>query len=322
MACNRQIIFGFLLLALACGCKSQTGDRIQGYVEGDFLYIAAPSGGRLEKLEVEKGDEVRTGQRLFSLEPSPENELREQAFHALRQAESEWEDAKKGSRETELQAREARLKQAESILNLAQTEFERQEKLSKLPGVSSKQDFDRARAARDEAQQKVFELKSEIATSRLGAREDRILSLESRVQAQRAILKRADWELAQKSQAAPEDGTIFDIVFRPGEYVAAGRPVLSLLPPERIKVRAFVPEPLLGRIRLGDDLLIAIDGRSDRVKGKVAFISSRPEYTPPFIYSRDNRAKFSFLIEIRVSSEDAQTLHPGQPVDVSFVGST
>ena len=111
---------------------------------------------------------------------------------------------------------------------------------------------------------------------------------------------------------------VFDTFYRQGEWVAAGRPVVALLPPQNIKVRAFVPETRYGTIQTGQNVRITVDGRPEPLVGKVSYISPRTEYTPPVIYSREARSKLVFMIEAVLDPEAAKTLHPGQPVDVEI----
>ena len=99
----------------------------------------------------------------------------------------------------------------------------------------------------DQARQRVAQLEAELATSRLGSRADQIAATEANVRALEAALVKAEWDLAQKRQLAPQAGLIFDTLYRAGEWVPAGRPVLALLPPPNIKVRAFVLRPELVR---------------------------------------------------------------------------
>jgi HlyD family secretion protein len=138
------------------------------------------------------------------------------------------------------------------------------------------------------------------------------------VNALEAALAKADWNLAQKRQAAPQAGLVFDTLYEPGELVAAGRPIISLLPPEKVKVRAFVPEGRVGAVHPGDTVRVSVDGMGAPIEGRVAFISPQSEFTPPVIYSQESRGKLVFLIEIRFAPAVAAKLHPGQPVDVMF----
>ena len=157
-----------------------------------------------------------------------------------------------------------------------------------------------------------------METAHLGSRVDQIAAAEAAVRAQEAALGRAEWNLAQKRQNAPQESLVFDTLYREGDWVAAGRPVVSLLPPSNVKVRAFVPETEIGKVQYGDQVQVYVDGLPEPLTGKVSFISPRVEYTPPVIYSRESRSKLVVMIEIRFDPKTAATLHPGQPVDVQL----
>jgi len=108
-------------------------------------------------------------------------------------------------------------------------------------------------------------------------------------------------------------------LYRPGEWVAAGSPVVSLLPPGNVKIRFYVPEPALATLRRGAAVSVRCDGCSAPIAARVAFIAPQAEYTPPVIYSRENRSKLVFLVEARPDVPNA-ALHPGLPVEVSLEG--
>src|SRR5690606_6144318 len=151
-------------------------------------------------------------------------------------------------------------------------------------------------------------------TAQLGAREDQIRAAEADVAARRAALQQANWNLEQKRRVAPQDALVFDTLFRAGEQVPASQPVVTLLPPANIKVRAFVPQAQIRRIKVGDPAAVRVDGLSSTIRGTVSFISPRVEYTPPVIYSRESRDKLVFMVEITFPPDIARQLHPGQPV--------
>jgi HlyD family secretion protein len=313
---TRSIVALFVALCLA-GCSAPPSDRVQGYVEGEFVYVASPLAGTLESLYVARGAEVEAGDVVFALESTPEKAARNEAERRLAQARAMWEDAKKGKRPSEIDSLEAQLKQATASLMRSESDSLREETLSRT-GATSPHDLDRARAARDQDRQRVAQLEADLQTARLGARADQIAAAEANVHALEAALAKAEWELAQKRQSAPQAGLVFDTLFREGEWVAAGRPVVALLPPQNIKVRAFVPEPRIGAIKVGGPVLVRVDGIAEPLAGKVSFISPRAEFTPPVIYSRESRSKLVFMIEAVFESETAARLHPGQPVDVEF----
>ena len=312
---NNLCILAALCL-LAC-CTRPAANRVQGYVEGEFVYVASPYAGALKSLNVRRGDQVKTDNLLFTLDSEPEKSARDEAERRLMQARSSLEDARKGRRPTEIESAEAQLHQAKAALVLSEKELARQEKLL-LTSASSVQDVDRARSARDQDRQRVAKLEADLATAHLGSRSDQIAAAAANVKALAATLARAEWDLSQKRQAAPEAGLIFDTLYREGEWVAAGRPVVVLLPPRNIKVRAFVPEARVSSIHPGDTVKVIVDGVPAPFMGKVSFISPQAEYTPPVIYNRENRGKLVFMIEAVFDAETAARLHPGQPVDVQF----
>jgi HlyD family secretion protein len=305
----------FLVLA---GCKAQAPNLVQGYVEGEFVYVASPRSGRLETVYVQRGQRVKANDPLFSLNSDPERAARDEAKRRLAQGLASLEDAKKGRRPSEIESIEAQIGQARAALQFSQGEFERQERLTRIDGGTSRQDFDRARSTRDSDRQRVAQLDADLRTAQLGSRPDQIVAAEANVRALASALAEAEWDLSQKRQTAPEAGLVSDRLYREGDWVEAGRPVIGLLPPRNIKVRAFVPEREIGVVHPGDAVRVFVDGVAEPFTGKVSFIAPGPEYTPPVIYSRESRAKLVFMVEAVFDAGTAARLHPGQPVDVQF----
>jgi HlyD family secretion protein len=305
-------------LCLLTSCSRPEPNRVQGYVEGEFVYVASPYAGALGSLYVRRGAQVKVGDPLFALENTSERTGRDEARRRLAQAHANLEDAKKGKRPSEIESIEAQLKQARSALVLSEREYSRQEQLLRIPGATSQQDIDRARSTRDQDGQRVAQAEADLKTAQLGARTDQVAAAEAEVRAREATLARAEWDLSQKRQTAPKAGLVFDTLYREGEWVAAGRPVIALLPPQNIKVRAFVPEPRVGALHPGDSVQVFVDGVREPFIGKVSFISPQAEYTPPVIYSRESRGKLVFMIEAVFDPKIAVNLHPGQPVEVQF----
>ncbi|WP_447983974.1 HlyD family secretion protein [Nitrospira sp. Nam74] len=289
---------------------------MQGYVEGEFVYVASPLSGTLQSLRVQRGMQVNPGDLLFALDDTPEQAGRDEAERRLAQGRANVEDARKGKRPSEIKAIEAQLNQARAALILAEKEFVRQENLMRIPGATAELEFLRARAVRDQARQRVTELEADLKTAQLGSRSDQIAAAEANLRALEAALIKAEWDLSQKRQSAPQAGLVFDTVYREGEWVAAGRPVVVLLPPGNIKVRAFVPETKIGTIHPGDSVHVSVDGTDHPIVGTVSYISPQAEYTPPVIYSNESRSKLVFMIEAVFDPATSVNLHPGQPVDV------
>jgi len=314
----RQLFPLLAACALLAACGGPPSPAVQGYVEGEFVYVSSPLAGTLQALSVQRGVQVGAGDPLFALDNVPEKAARDQAAQLLAQARATLDDLKKGKRPSEIQSAQAQLDQAQAALVLAGQELARQEKLAAVPGGAAQQDLDRARSTRDQDSRRVAQLEADLQTAQTGSRDDQIAAAAAAVRALQAALDRADWDLSQKSQTAPAAGLVFDTLYRPGEWVAAGRPVVALLPPQNVKVRAFVAEARVGTIHPGDPVRVTLDGVPQALPGKVSFISPQAEYTPPVIYSEESRGKLVFMVETVFDAAVAANLHPGQPVDVRF----
>jgi HlyD family secretion protein len=266
-----KVFLNLSLLVLAAGflagCSRNSPNEFQGYVEGEYVYVAAPLGGALTNLAVARGDAVKSGQLLFTLE-------RESEASAVQQAEKN-------------------LAQAQAGLSRSQSEFERRQKLRNGDAqVISAEELDQARAQRD--------------------------ADEAAVESQNAALDKAKWSFDQKQQFAPSGAQVQDTLYRQGEWVAAGSPVVVLLPPENLKVRFFVPQAMLPKIKAGETVNVGFDGAVKNYSATVNYISAQAEFTPPVIYNRENRAKLVYMIEAKFSPADAADVRPGQPVDVKL----
>jgi HlyD family secretion protein len=307
---------GGVLVALAATI-GLGGDRgpleLQGYVEGEYVYVGSPVAGRLQTLHVARGAQVAAGAALFQLDASSERPARNDAAARLARAEANLANLRKGKRPSEIESIEAQLAQAKAMLELAEVALERREQLVETRAVS-REAVDEARATYDRNQARVTELQAELETAQLGARADEIEAAEAEAAAARAQLEQAQWRLDELSQAAPQAGLVVDTLYRQGEWVSAGAPVVSLLPPENIKVRFFVPEPRLGPIAVGDEVQVSCDACEPDLSASISYISPEAEYTPPVIYSREMRAKLVYLVEAK--PREPAALRPGQPVDV------
>jgi HlyD family secretion protein len=315
MRTNDILLVATAFALAACG---ESGPQpLQGYVEGEYVRVAAPFAGTLVKLDTQRGERIEPGAPLFALEAESEAAARREAEERVRRAEAQVDDLKKGRRSTEIEAVRAQLAQTQAIAAQSERELARQQDLA-AKGFVSQQRVDDARADRDRDRAKVAELSADLATARSGARPDEIRAAEAEAAAARQALKQADWKLRQKTVAATVAGTVTDTLFVNGEWVPAGAPVVSMLPPANIKVRFFIPETRLGAVKLGQKVSLTCDGCSAPVTASITYIAPQAEFTPPVIYSKDSRAKLVFLAEAKPQPADAVKLHPGQPVDVAL----
>ncbi len=310
------VVLVILFLGLLSGCND-TEDRLwQGYVEGEFVYVASPLGGQLEDVFVEKGQMVNDGAPLFSLERQFEQAGVAEAEENLQRARNDLADKRKGRRPSEMASIKARLRKAKAAEVLAAKEYKRRAELYKSRTISE-EERDKAKTDHQQATQLVHEISSELKTASLGSRLDEIKAAESTVNAAQARLDQALWNFNRKAQSAPRTGMVFDIIRYEGEWVPAGNPVVSILPPENRKVRFYVPEQIVGGFKAGEELLLNYDGLQKPIPLKLTYISPQAEFTPPVIYSSQSRAKLVFMLEAVPNPDQADLLKPGQPVDVS-----
>jgi HlyD family secretion protein len=309
----------FLLLAALSltNCSSRDNSTWQGYVEGEYLHLGAPVAGLLLKRYVNRGDSVRAGDSLYLLEGEAERASVAEAERRLAQAQAAYENLLKGRRPTELATLEAHVEQNKAALELSDAEFARRQDLFRQQ-VVSQAELDQIRSQRDAARAALDSATAELATARLGGREDEIRAADADRAAAQAALDRARWSLDQKTQRSPAAGIVHDTLYQPGEFVPAGAPVIALLPPENVKVRFFVPQDRLSAVAPGTPVTVSHDGGARRWTARVNYVATQPEFTPPVIYSRETRAKLVFMVEASLPADAASQLRPGQPVDVGF----
>ena len=303
------------LLLGACSDKSPPG--YQGYVEGEFVNVASPIAGRLDQLSVKRGDEVAPNARLYALEAVSEAAAQRQAQEQVRAAEAQLADLKFGKRPPEQDVTRAQLAQAQADEQKSATQLARDETQFKIGGIARAQ-LDDSRSTHAAHVARVAQVRSELTVTQLPSRAEQVKAQAAQVAAARAALEQATWKLDQKSVLATLTGRVFDTLYREGEWVAAGSPVVRMLPPQNVKVRFFVPETVVGSLRPGRAIAIQCDGCGADIPATLSYVSTEAEFTPPVIYSNETRSKLVFMIEARPAVENAARLHPGQPVSVRF----
>lgn len=298
------------------GCGSGTPSSYQGYAEGEFVLVAAPFGGRLEKRHVNRGEQVEAGSPLFLLEQENEKAARREAEQRVREAEAKAADLAGGRRKPEVDASIAQEAQAKAARKLAERTLQQQQALFEK-GFASEEAFNNARAAYERDIARVEEMEAGIRAARQAVgREQTIAAAKAEAEAARAALAQSDWRLGQRTIAAPMKALVHDTLYSEGEWVGAGSPVVSLLPPGNLKMRFFVPETVVGALKVGQEVRASCDGCGAPIPAKISYISRQAEFTPPVIFSREQRAKLVFLVEARPAPADAVKLKPGQPLDV------
>jgi HlyD family secretion protein len=302
---------------LVAGCARAPVDSYQGYIEARFVYVASPGSGRLDHLSVTRGQTIEARHPLFTLDQNPEAAEMSAAEHQLRSSQARLRDLQTGKRPPEVNVTRAQLAQAMAA-NREAGQILASDQAQYHAGGIPQTDLIQAQATAESNAAKVQELQASLAVDALPARAQQIKAQQGQVAADRASLADAVWKLQQKSIASPRRGLVFDTLYREGEWVAAGNPVVELLPPENMEIRFFVPETVMGKLRVRQSIRMTCDGCSANLRATINFISPQNEYTPPVIYSNDNRSKLVFLVIASPSPQEAADLHPGQPVEVTL----
>jgi len=269
-----RLILALALLLAGCGQDKHSGWL--GYAEGDNAFVSAPLAGWVTSVAVKRGDWVKDGDLLFTLDDPSQTAARDAAEAAIAQAEGQ-------------------MVQAQANLDLASKQLVRQQGLLRAD-ATSKQSYDLAKSSYDSAAAQIAQIKAAQSQAR-------------------ATLASSAYQLSQRRVVARTTGRVQDVYFRQGEYAPAMTPVVLILPPENVYVRFFVPESDFAKIHLGDKVIIGCDG-CGQIKATISFIAAQEEYTPPVIFSVENRDKLVFKVEARAPG--GLKLHPGQPVDVQL----
>jgi HlyD family secretion protein len=286
----------------------------QGYVEGDLVLMAPEESGRIARLAVEAGDQVAEGQMLFALEASAQIALVEEAKAKLGQAKAQLENLRDaGQRPEQIAILEAARSRAQAALEFSAGDVQRQRILFDR-GYSSKARLDQAEAAFERDKAALDEVERQITAAQLSGRGSEILAAEAAVKAAEAALQQAQTRLDKRHVEAPASARVQDIYFRAGEVVLAGQPVLALLPPANLKIRFYVPEPVLATLALGQIVAVFCDSCPADLRARVTYLSQEAEFTPPVIFSEQERSKLVFRAEARPIGEVA--LPTGLPVTV------
>ncbi len=271
----KRILLVLSLALVLAACDRAQSDAMQGYGEADYIFLSSQETGVVRELLVREGDQVEAGARVFTLDPE---RLEYNARTASAQAS----------------AAAAAIRTAEAEAALAQANFARIQELYRR-GFYARARYDADRAARDAANARLAQVRREASAAQ-------------------AATGLAQERLTDVTGEAPAAGTIEQIFRRPGEVVPAGQPIAALLTLANMKVRFFAPEAMLARLPVGARVSVNCDGCDEPVPATVSFVAREPQFTPPVIYSLDERERLVFLVEARLNAPGP--IRPGMPVDV------
>ena len=307
-------ICSFTLIAqMFCSVAATT---LSGYIEGESLFIAPIEAGRIATVRVHRGDQVKAGATLATLETDDAGFALEVARARHAEASARVGNLTTGKRAEEIAVIEANRAAAKADLAQAELDLTRMRDLVQHK-VQSQSALDQARTARNMASARLQEIDANLQVAGIAARVQEIEAARRVVDAAAAEVRDAEWRLAQRTIIAPADGRVEEIIRYAGETAGPAAPVLALLRPDNRKLKLFVPQKLQSGMRVGQTLALRCDGCASGLQARVNFIASGPEFTPPVIYSVESRQKLVVLVEAELLGE-AMGLSPGQIVDIEL----
>ncbi|MFN3234602.1 MAG: HlyD family secretion protein [Gammaproteobacteria bacterium] len=311
------IILG-IALSLLSGCSSHKNDVMQGYVEGELVYVSSEESGTLETLNIHRGEIVNKGHLLFKLDLRPQIYDVGIAKAKKKSAAATLMDITLGARPDELDQIKAQMEATRAAATFYKKQSERFKKLS-LQKVGSQEDYDQAKFLYESSSAKFKENEASLRLAKLGQRMNQIRAQAYTTESEKINVEKQKYLKSEKIKHTHlAHAIVFDTYYLPGEYVPFGSPVTSLLAPENIHIVFFVPEPKLSTIKLGQKIKFSCDSCKIPTTATISYISPEPEYTPPVIYSNDMRYKLVYEVKAQIDPKIALQFHPGQPVDVDI----
>ncbi len=297
------------------GIQDPGPNVFNGYLEADYVYLAPADPGRIASISVEEGKRVFEGQQVFALDASRQISTLAAAEARVRVAAANLDNLQTGSRSQEVDVIRAELARAQAQRDLAEATLARSQQLFSTGAVSSaKVDTDTTALASNEAQ--VAELTARLEVAELPARDAQRIAAEATLQAAEADAATAREALNDRTVLTTVTGLVDKLFFEPGEVAGAGTPIVSMLPDDSLYAVFFVPEASRSGLGIGDALQLTCDGCGGPITATVTRIASSPQYTPPIIYSQEERSRLVFRAEAHIA--DAPGLVPGQPITLEM----
>lgn len=305
-----------LMVFSSCG-PSPSENRIPGYLECDWVLVSSPRSGELVERPVRRGDPVKAGDLIGRLDGTIEKAQLAETEARVMAAHHRLEDAKLGERPENLAVIDAQVAEASAAYLYAKAEFERTQTLFNEAAISERE-LNRASSDFFRSQEALRTIENRLAAAKTGQRPDAIKSLESEFNAliqQKAAL---EWQLNQTRVLSPDEGWIQETYAEPGEWISTGKPLFMIRPKSRLNVRFYAPDHLVAQFAPGSSIRFHLPSEQKPVHAEVRYVSTKPEHTPPVLYSRTYQDSLVFMIEASLSSTDADRLHPGSPVEVEI----
>ena len=306
-----------VLAPLLIGACSEAADEpaLIGYVEADWIYIAAPQAGWIVEQPVRAGSPVAKGDLLFRLDADAQVATLKEAEARIRQTKAEAIDLGTGARPAEIRALEARQQEAEARLAKTAADRDRIVPLA-AEGLEPRARADQLVADAQIAAASVEAIRRDIAVAQEAARPANRDAAEARTQSAEAAVSAAAYGVKQRTVQAATSGKVEEVFLDVGEFAVPGARVIALMAEDGLKVRFFVPQAELLAIKPGDTVAVQADGQTAPLSATITYIATEPEFTPPVIYTRDARQKLVFAVDARLAPGSG--LLPGLPVEITL----
>ncbi len=287
-----------------------------GTVEAREADLGFQAPGRIATLAVQEGDAVAAGQVLAALDTAELAARRAGAVAQLSAATAQLAELQRGSRPEEIAQARSLAAAAGHRLDDARRDLERTRALQE-GGAVSREALDKASTAYGVARAQATQAEEQLRLVRAGPRRERIDAARAAVEQARAAVRQIDAALANAVVRAPFAGVVTIRHREPGEVVAAGLPVVTVLDPDDRWVRIYVREDVVGRVSVGDPATITADAfPGKRYAGRVSFIASEAEFTPKNVQTTEERVKLVYAVKVAITGDPGGDLKSGIPADV------
>jgi HlyD family secretion protein len=300
------------------GDGSENGVEASGTVEATEADLGFEIPGRVADVAVREGDRVRAGQRLAGIDTTELEAALRAARSQAEAARSRLDELRSGFRVEEVAQARAMLRAAKSRLANAEEDLARGRALFE-GGAISRERLDQLATARDVTAAEAEAAAEQLRLLERGPRPEQVAAARATLEAAEAEAGRLEARIGFSSVLAPFDGIVTVRHREPGETVAPGAPVLTVMDPGDRWVRIYVPENRAGRLRLGGPAEIRADAYPDRTyAGEVMHIASEAEFTPRNVQTTEERVKLVYEVRVRVTGDPELELKPGLPADVTL----
>ena len=296
--------------------RGETGLIASGTVEATEAQLGFQSAGRIESIKPREGETVKAGDELGRLDRTEMLARRDQALAQTVAAQAVLRELQSGFRGEEVAQGRAALAVAAERLADTRRDVERAKRLFEGGAVGA-ESLDKARMTFDVATSQHEQARQQLRMLEAGTRREKIEVQRAQVAQAEAAVKPIDATLANMVVYAPYGGIITVRHREPGETIAPGAPVLTLMNPDDRWVRIYVPENRIGQVRLGAKATITADSFAGKTYGgEVVFIASAAEFTPKTVQTSEERVKLVYAVKVRVAGDPGLELKPGMPADV------